>query len=186
MSRANDRHQDHKGYDATDRDPVDLRRGRIAEAERIAALAQPDVDRHRRTTPNARVGQRGRAARTGRRGFGAWRHAADGATNHGTGGGRRAIPLTRRACPAKAATPDHRCHPVTSAGACCPLPAPGRLDQPIDVGGGADQDDHAVGAGLVPAVPCLARGNDPRRVGNSTCRSGFHPPWKPTTKTGPI
>src|SRR6478609_9176519 len=46
------------------------------------------------------------------------------------------------------------------------LPASGRLDQRVDVLGRPGEDDRAIGAGRLPALPGLAWRLDPWRVGD--------------------
>ena len=49
------RHDHDEQDDAADRDAVHLRRGGVAQAERVAALAQADIDGDRRAAPDARM-----------------------------------------------------------------------------------------------------------------------------------
>src|SRR5437899_1128289 len=65
--------------------PVALRAGRVLEPERVAALAQPDVEGDRGAAPRAGVGRDRMGWRNWRRGCG--HRAVDGATfDHDTGG----------------------------------------------------------------------------------------------------
>ena len=134
------------------RDPVDLRARRIAQAERVAALAQPDVD-----------GDRGAAADTAR-GVGCRRSRADvggSAMGRGWRGRVRMRVLSRR----DLMVPSER-SPPTPAPDRRALPAVGGLHERVDVGRRPGEHDRAVGAGLLPALPGLARRLDPRRPGD--------------------
>ena len=128
---------------------VDLRAARVGQPERVAALAQPDVD-----------SATGRPQRTQ-----AW---------VGSGGQRSG----RRRSSARSMVPRIAVGPRPASGP-APYQRAGGVDERVDVLGRAGGDDRAVGAGLAASAATSRAGRGPTPVPASRPSSSQSSPWKP-------